>query len=345
MSSFKTYHLRKSVGGVSLASGLAAGAVLAVSVLAGSAAMAQSYPTKPIMMLVPFAAGGPTDVVGRQIGDHMGRTLGQQIVVETAAGAGGTVAADRLSKAAADGYTILIHHNGLPTGPALYANLRYDTKTAFETIGLINTGPMIVVSKKAATDKSLKELFDRWSANEDKITLGHAGVASTSWMCGVQINNLLKKKLRFVPYRGTAPAMNDVVAGQIDGMCDLSTSALPQIQGGTVKAYGVTSAERLPHLMDVQTTREAGYPGLDMTIWNALYAPKGTPKAVIDKLSDALQKALDDPGTLEKFKAAGTTTFPAGMRSPEAHHKFFLAQIESQAAVFKAAGVEPGKAD
>ena len=326
----------------------AATAALAVAVttaLVPASATAQTYPTKPIVMLVPFAAGGPTDVVARQIGDHMGRTLGQQIVIETAAGAGGTLAAERLSKAAPDGHTILIHHNGLPTGPALYANLRYDTRTAFETIGLINTGPMIVVAKTATDAKSLKELFDSWSANADKLTLGHAGVASTSWMCGIQIKNVLKKDFKFVTYRGTAPAMNDVVAGQIDGMCDLSTSALPQIQGATVKAYGVTSAGRLPQIKDIVTTREAGYAGLDMTIFNALYAPKGTPGEVIAKLSDALQKALNDPAILEKFAAAGTTTFPADMRSPAAHNTYFQAQILSQAAVFKAAGFEPGKTE
>ena len=317
---------------------------LATIAMAGTA-QAQTFPTKPIVLLVPFAAGGPTDVVGRQIGDHMGRTLGQQLVVETAAGAGGTLAAERLSKAAPDGYTLLIHHNGLPTGPALYANLRYDTRTAFETIGLVNTGPMIVVAKKATTVKTLKEVFDQWIANTDKISLGHAGVGSTSYMCGLQINNVLKQKFRFVTYRGTAPAMTDVVAGQIEGMCDLSTSALPQIQGGNVIALGVTSAIRLPQIKDVPTTREAGYPGLDMTIYNALYAPKGTPKAVLDTLSAALQKALDDASVVEKFTAAGTTAFPADMRSAEAHGKFFQAQIDSQAAVFKAAGVAPGKAE
>ena len=309
------------------------------------AALAQGYPSKPVVMLVPFAAGGPTDVVGRQIGEHMGRTLGRPFVIETAAGTGGTFAAERLAKAIPDGYTILIHHNGLPTAPALYSNLRYDTRAAFEPIGLINTGPMIVVAKNVTGAKSLKELFDQWSASEGKITLGHAGVGSTSYMCGLQINNVLKKKFTFVTYRGTAPAISDIVAGQIDGMCDLSTSALPQILVGTVKAYGVTSAERLPSIKDVLTTKEAGYNGLDMTIYNALYAPKGTPKDVIAKLSDALQKALNDPAIQEKFTAAGTSTFPADQRSPEAHRKFFLEQIESQAAVFSSAGVVPGKTD
>ena len=330
---------------VAVAATLVAATLVTATLAFCIAASAQSYPTKPIMVLVPFAAGGPTDVVARQIGDHMGRTLGQQLVIETAAGAGGTLAADRLSKAAPDGYTLLVHHNGLPTAPALYGNLRFDTRTAFEPIGLINTGPMIVVSKKGTTAKTLKELFDGWSANADKVSLGHAGVGSTSYMCGLQINNVLKQKFRFVTYRGTAPAMNDVVAGQIDGMCDLSTSGLPQIQGNNVVAFGVTSAARLPQIKDVPTTREAGYPGLDMTIYNALYGPKAMPRDIVDKLAAALQKALDDPAMIEKFTAAGTTTFPADMRSPAAHGKYFLAQIESQAAVFQAAGVVPGKAE
>jgi len=306
---------------------------------------AQGYPTKPITMLVPFAAGGPTDVIGRQVADHMSRTLGQQVVIETATGAGGTVAAERLARAQPDGYTILIHHNGLPSAPALYSGLRYDTRTAFEPIGLVNSGPMVVVAKKATEAKTLKELFETWAAGSEKITLGHAGIGSTSWMCGLQITNVLAKKLTFVTYRGTAPSLNDVVAGQIDGMCDLAVTALAQIQAGTVKAYGATSAARLAQIGDVPTTREAGYPKLDMVVWNGLYAPKGTPKEVVAALNAALRKALDDGEIVGKLTAVANAPFAPEMRTPEAHLKYFLEQIDAQAAVFRNAGITPGKAE
>lgn len=307
--------------------------------------VAQGYPTKPITMLVPFAAGGPTDVIGRQIADHMSRTLGQQVVIETATGAGGTVAAERLTRALPDGHTILIHHNGLPSAPALYSGLRYDTRTAFEPIGLVNSGPMVVVAKKATQATTLKELFETWAAGSEKITLGHAGIGSTSWMCGLQITNVLGKKLTFVTYRGTAPSLNDVVAGQIDGMCDLAVTALAQIQAGTVKAYGATSTARLEQIKDVPTTREAGYPKLDMVVWNGLYAPKGTPKEIVVSLNAALRKALDDREIVGKLTAVANAPFPPQMRTPEAHQKFFLEQIDAQAAVFRNAGIAPGKAE
>ena len=329
--------------------GFACGWVYAVAAIvsagAGSLARAQDYPSKQIVMVVPFAAGGPTDVVARQIGDNLSKTLGRQIVVETTTGAGGTVGAERVAKAAPDGYTVLIHHNGLPTAPALYANLRYDTRTAFEPVGLVNTGPMMVVAKKSAAANTLKELFDQWAGNAENVTLGHAGVGSTSYMCGLQINNVIGKKLRYVTYRGTAPSLNDVVAGQIDGMCDLSTSALPQVLGGTIKVLAVTGDQRLEAIKDVPTTKEAGFPRLDMTIYNALYVPAGTPAPIIARLSEALNKALVDPDIVEKFRVAGTSAFPPAMRTPEALRKFFLEQMESQAEVFRAAGVVPGKGE
>lgn len=311
--------------------GLAAAAVLAVP----AAVTAQDYPSKPITMVVPFAAGGPTDTIARIMGEHMGRTLGQQIVIENVAGAGGTTGSERVAKATPDGYTVLLHHQGITAAPALYDNLRYDTKTAFEMVGLINRGPMVVVGKKGLEPQDAKALFEWMKQNADKITMAHAGVGSNSHVCGLMIQKVLGKKFTFVAYRGTGPAMNDVVAGQIDVLCDQSTNAVPQIEGGTIKGYAVADNERIQSIKDVPTTPEVGYPDMTMRLWNAIYAPKGTPKEMIDKLNAALRKALQDPAVVEKFKAVGTSLFPESDWTPEAHHKTFLAELERQAALLK----------
>ncbi|MCL4764597.1 MAG: tripartite tricarboxylate transporter substrate binding protein BugD [Hyphomicrobiaceae bacterium] len=310
-----------------LVSAAAAAAVLAVPAIA----LAQDYPTKPITMVVPFAAGGPTDTVARLLGEHMGRTLGQQIVVENVAGAGGTTGTERVSKAEPDGYTVLLHHQGITAAPALYNNLRYDTKTALEMVGMINHGPMVVVGKKGLQAASAKELFDWMKQNADKITMAHAGVGSNSHVCGLIIQKVLGQKFTFVAYRGTGPAMNDLVAGQIDVLCDQSTNAVPQIQGGTVKAYAVADKARIDSIKDVPTAPEAGFPDMTMRLWNAIYAPKGTPKEIVAKVNAALRKALADPSIKEKFAAVGTSLFPESEWTPEAHHKTFLAELERQA--------------
>lgn len=309
-----------------LVSAAAAAAVLAVPAIAA----AQDYPTKPITMVVPFAAGGPTDTVARLMGEHMGRTLGQQIVVENVAGAGGTAGAERVAKSAPDGYTILLHHQGITAAPALYDNLRYETKTAFEMVGMINHGPMVVVGKKGLQAANAKDLFAWMKQNADKITMAHAGVGSNSHVCGLIIQKVLGQKFTFVAYRGTGPAMNDLVAGQIDVLCDQSTNAVPQIQGGTVKAYAVADNARIDSIKDVPTAPESGYPDMTMRLWNAIYAPKGTPKEIVTKLNAALRKALVDPAIKEKFAAVGTSLFPESEWTPEAHHKTFLAELERQ---------------
>jgi tripartite-type tricarboxylate transporter receptor subunit TctC len=320
-------------------------AVAAFAALVFPAALhAQGYPTKPITLIAPFAAGGPTDTIARLTADHIGRTLGQQVIVENVAGAGGTAGAERAAKASPDGYTVLIHHGGLTRGPSLYSNLRYDTKTAFDTIGLINGGPMIVVSKKGIEAKSAAELFDYLKKNADKVSLGHAGAGSNSYTCGLLIQHVLQQKFSFVAYRGTGPAMNDLVAGQIDAMCDQATNAIPQVSGGTIKGYLVTGDERLGSVKDLPTAKEAGFPGLKIEIWNGLYLPKGTPKDIIDKWHAALQKALGDKTFVDKLTELGTTLFPENMRSPDEHRKYMLADIELQAALLKSAGVQPVEA-
>ncbi len=301
-------------------------------------AAAQGFPTKPITLIVPFAAGGPSDVIARLLGEHMGRTLNQQVVVENVAGAGGTAGARRLAAADPDGHTLLIHHLALAAAPSLYSNLGYDTQSAFAPVGLVNTGPMVVAGKLALQPADGKAYFAFAKAQGEKLTVAHAGVGSNSHLCAVLMSQALGVKFTQVAYRGTGPAMNDLVAGQVDVLCDQSTTAVPQIQGNKVRAYAVTSTERLDVLSQVPTARESGA-DLEMTIWHGLYAPKGTPASVLDKLNGALSAALRDKQVLERFKAVGTTAFPEGEWSREAHAKRFEAEIARWAASLKAAGV------
>jgi tripartite-type tricarboxylate transporter receptor subunit TctC len=312
----------------------------AMALAAPAWAQAQGYPSKQITQIVVFAAGGPSDTLGRLLSDHVGKQFGQQIVVENVKGAGGTIGMERAAKAAPDGYTIMTHHGALTAAPALYANLRFDPRTAFEPMGLINTGPMVVLSRKALETKTLKELIGWLKEKGDKATIGFAGVGSNSYVCAVLLQQQVGVKLAMVPYTGTGPAMQDLVAGQIDLLCDQATTATQQILGGTVKAYTVTSAQRLPGLKDVPSNVEAGLPSLNYTIWNAAYAPKGTPKEVIDRWNAAIGKFVSDPAIVERFAATGTVPFPLEMRSVAAHTKWLEQQFDFFAKLFAAAGLK-----
>jgi tripartite-type tricarboxylate transporter receptor subunit TctC len=305
-----------------------------------SAASAQTFPSKPITLIVPFAAGGPSDVIARLLGDHMGRSLGQQVVIENVAGAGGTAGAKRLVAAAPDGHTLLIHHLALAAAPSLYDNLGYETQTAFAPIGLVNTGPMVVSGKLALAPVDAKAFFPFAKAQAEKLTVAHAGVGSNSHLCAVLMSQALGAKFTQVAYRGTGPAMNDLVSGQVDVLCDQSTTAVPQIQGDKIRAYAVTSTGRLDVLPNTPTAREAGT-DLEMTIWHGFYAPKGTPAAALDKLNGALQAALKDATVLARFKSVGTGAFPEAEWTRDAHAKRFGAEIARWAASLKAAGVTP----
>jgi tripartite-type tricarboxylate transporter receptor subunit TctC len=305
-----------------------------------SAASAQTFPSKPITLIVPFAAGGPSDVIARLLGDHMGRSLGQQVVIENVAGAGGTAGAKRLVAAAPDGHTLLIHHLALAAAPSLYDNLGYETQTAFAPIGLVNTGPMVVSGKLALAPVDAKAFFPFARAQAEKLTVAHAGVGSNSHLCAVLMSQALGAKFTQVAYRGTGPAMNDLVSGQVDVLCDQSTTAVPQIQGDKIRAYAVTSTGRLDVLPNTPTAREAGT-DLEMTIWHGFYAPKGTPAAALDKLNGALQAALKDATVLARFKSVGTGAFPEAEWTRDAHAKRFGAEIARWAASLKAAGVTP----
>jgi len=321
---------------------LVAAAMIALVVPA--VAQAQSYPNKQITQIVVFAAGGPSDTLARLLGDHIGRQFGQQIVVENVKGAGGTVGTERAAKATPDGYTVLTHHGGLTAAPALYSNLRFDPRTAFEPMGLINTGPMTLVGKKALEAKTLSELVAWLKEKSDKATIGFAGVGSNSFVCATLLQQQIGVKLSMVPYSGTGPAMQDLVGGQIDVLCDQATTSVPQILEGNVKAYVVTSGQRLASLKDVPSNVEAGLPGFEHTIWNGAYVPKGTPKEVIDRWSEAIGKFVTDAKIIERFAATGTVPFPPEMRSPAAHAKFLDEQFKFYADMFAAANVKKEEA-
>jgi tripartite-type tricarboxylate transporter receptor subunit TctC len=319
-------------------------AAAAISPFAALSAQAQAFPNRAITMVVPFAAGGPSDAIARLVGEHMGRTLGQQVVIENVAGAGGTAGAARVAAAQADGHTILIHHVALKAAPALYNNLRYDTSAAFEMVGAVNTGPMVLVGKRQLAPNDAREFFAWAKAQGDKVTVAHAGVGSNSHICTILMGQALGIKPTMVAYRGTGPAMTDVVAGQVDVLCDQSTTAVPQIQGNAVKAFAVTSPQRLNVLPNVPTAIEAGMP-VDLTIWHGMYAPRGTPSEALDRLNGALQAALRDATIVERFAAVGTTPFPEAQRTRAAHRTMFDNEIARLSRALREAGVAASAAN
>jgi tripartite-type tricarboxylate transporter receptor subunit TctC len=303
-------------------------------------AAAQTYPDKPITVIVPFAAGGPTDVVARLIGDHMSHTLGQQLVVENVGGAGGTTGMTRVATAAPDGYTLGVGNMGTQSAaPALYANLKYNPATSFEQIGIANYTPQAIVAKKDTKAKDLKEFLAYLKENSTKLSYGHAGVGSISHVSGTLFNAQFGFKPALVAYRGTAPALNDLVGGQIDYMVDQSLNVIPQIKGGTIKAYAVAAPHRLESLPDVPTTKEAGVDFI-FSAWNAMVAPKGTPKEIIAKLSDALNKALDDPGVNKRYAELGSTAPQGADRGPAGLQKLVDSEMARITPVLKAAMAE-----
>jgi tripartite-type tricarboxylate transporter receptor subunit TctC len=294
--------------------------------VAASAAAAQAYPDRTITIVVPFAAGGPTDTVTRLVAEAMSKDLGQQIVVENVGGAGGTLGAGRVASAEPDGYTLLLHHIGMATSATLYRKLAYDTLNAFEYVGLVTEVPMTIVARKDFEPSDLKGLVDYVKANKDKVTLANAGIGAASHLCGMLFMSAIGTPLVTVPYKGTGPAMTDLLGGQVDIMCDQTTNTTKQIQGGTIKAYAVTTAKRLDVLPDVPTTDEAGLPGMQVGIWHGLYAPKGTPGEITERLSKSLQVALKDPNVAARFAELGTVPSSDADATPAA----LKAKLESE---------------
>ncbi|HYD60878.1 MAG TPA: tripartite tricarboxylate transporter substrate binding protein BugD [Noviherbaspirillum sp.] len=313
--------------------------VAGLALVASTAAYAQSYPTKTITMIVPFAAGGPTDTVARLVAQSMGKTLGQQVIIENVGGAGGTIGAARVAKADPDGYTLLLHHIGQSTAPALYRKLTYSATDGFEPVGLITDVPMTFVARKDFPAKDFKELLAYVKANKSKVTYANAGVGSASHLCGMLFMSAIDTDVTTVPYKGTGPAMNDLLGGQVDFMCDQTTNTTSQIKSGKIKAYGVTTKTRVASLPDLPPLSEAGLPNFEIAVWHGLYAPKGTPKPVVDSLSKALQAALKDPNVKQRFAELGTEPVAESRATPDAHRAFLKAEIDKWGPIIKKAGV------
>jgi tripartite-type tricarboxylate transporter receptor subunit TctC len=317
---------------------------LAVSSLAALAALstpaaAQQYPSKPVTIIVPFAAGGPTDVVARLVGQHMSRTLGQTFVVENVGGGGGTIGMTRAAQAAPDGYTIAVGNMGTQSAaPALYPSLKYDPAKSFAQVGIVNYTPQAIVAKKAMAATNLKDFIAFLKANHTTLNYGHAGVGSISHVSGLVFNSRLGLKPNLVPYRGTGPALQDLVGGQIDYMVDQSLNVIPQIKAGTIKVYGIAHGERLASLPDVPTTKEAGDDFI-FSAWNAMVAPQGTPPDIVAKLADALSKALDDPAIKARYVELGSSAPEGHDRGPAGLQKLVESEVARITPVIKAAGV------
>ncbi len=317
--------------------------LLLAAAVAAFAAQAQSFPgTKPITIVVPFTAGGPTDRVARDLAEALRKPLGGAIVVvDNAAGAGGSIGANKVAKAAADGHTLLLHHIGMATMPTLVRNLPFKVESDFEYLGMVNDVPMTLIGKPGLPANNFKELTAWINENKAKVNLGNAGIGAASHLCGLMFQNALKIDMTTVPYKGTAPAMTDLLGGQIDLLCDQTTNTTGQIEAKKVKAYGVTTAKRLttPALKDLPTLSEAGLKGFEVTIWHGLYAPKSTPPEVLAKLNAALKVALKDADFVTKQEGLGAVVVNDKRVEPAEHKKFVAAEIAKWAPVIKAAGV------
>ena len=302
-------------------------------------AHADTYPSKPITMIVPFAAGGPTDTVARTVGQVMSKSLGQQIIIENVGGAGGTIGVARAVAAQPDGYTILLMHIGISTAPALYRTLKYDVTKDLEPIGLVTEVPMTVIAKKDLPPTGFKDFLAYLKANKDKVSYANAGVGSASHLCGMLLMSAIGTDVLTVPYKGTSPAMTDLLGGQVDFMCDQTTNTTSQIKGEKVKVYGVTSKARLASLPNVPTLDESGLKGFSIGVWHGVWAPKGTPKAIDDKLVKALQDALKDENVKARFAELGTAPEPLNRQNPEALRKHLVAEIGKWGPIIKKAGI------
>ena len=302
-------------------------------------AEAQDYPKKPITVVVPFAAGGPTDTVARLLGVAMGKSLKTQLLVENVGGAGGTIGAARVAKAPPDGYAVLLHHIGQSTAPALYRKLPYDVTTDFEPVGLVNEVPMTLVARKDFPPKDLRELIAYVKANKDKVSYANAGLGAASHLCGMLFMSAIDTDLTTVPYKGTGPAMNDLLGGQVDFMCDQTTNTTSQIRAGKIKVFGVTTKARVPSLPDVPTLHEAGLPGFEVSVWHALFAPKGTPPAIVAQLTKGLQDALKDATVKQRFAELGAEPVAESRATPEALRAHLKAEIAKWGPIIRKAGV------
>ena len=311
---------------------------LALAVAAAASAQ-QDYPNRPVTLVIPFAAGGPTDVVARVLAQSMQKSLNQTVIVENTLGAGGTIAATKVAHAKPDGYTLFLHHNGMATSVSLYRKLDFNPMTDYEYIGLVADVPMTLVARKDLPPNDLKELIAYIKANKDKLSLGNAGLGAVSHLCGMLFMSAINTEIQTIPYKGTAPAMNDLMGGQIDLLCDQTTQTTGPIKAERIKVYGVTTKSRLASLPSVPTLSEQGLPGFEVVVWHGFYAPKGTPKPILDKLNAALKEALKDPVVIAKFADLSAVPATPEQATPDALRTHLKSEIDKYGPLIKKAGV------
>ena len=317
-------------------------ALIAIAAAASLGAHAQDYPAKDktVTLVVPFTAGGPTDRVARDLAEALRKPLGVTVVVDNTAGAGSSIGAARVARATPDGYTLLLNHIGMSTMPALYRKLSFSVPNDFEYLGMVNDVPMTLIARPNIPANNMKELTGWIAQNKGKINLGNAGLGAASHLCGLMFQNAMQVEMTTVPYKGTAPAITDLIGGQIDLLCDQTTNTTSQIEGKKVKAFAVTTSKRLttPALKDLPTLAESGLKNFEVTIWHGLYAPKGTPAAIVTKINDALKLALKDPEFIKKQEGLGAVVVTDKRIEPAEHKKFVQAEIDKWGTVIKAAG-------
>jgi tripartite-type tricarboxylate transporter receptor subunit TctC len=303
--------------------------------------LAQEYPHRPITLIVPFSAGGPGDVIARLLGSAMSATLKQAIIIENVVGAGGTIGTNRVAKATPDGYTLLLMHIGQATAPALYAKLPFDPVGDFAPIGLVTDVPMLLVARANFPARDLKELVAYVRTQGDKVTYGNVGLGSASHLCGLMFMSAIETQLTPIYYKGGGPALNDIIAGHIDVYCDPATGPTPYVQAGTIPAYAITGKKRVSTLPNVPTSAEAGVPAFDVTTWYGLYAPRSTPKPIVDALVDALQKALKDPALVNRFAELSMAPVEPERATPAALESLLKTEIDKWDRIIKRAGITP----
>ena len=314
---------------------------LCLALLLPAVARAQAFPSRPITLIVAFAPGGPSDTTGRLVAEAMGARLGQRILVENVSGAGSTIGAARVARAAPDGYTLLLNHLALPGGAALYADLPYDTATAFAPVGLINYGPLVLIGRRDLPAADTAAALGWMKAQGERLNMGHSGIGSAVHLCSLMLQHRLGVTFNDIGYRGSAPALQDMLAGRVDMICDLSTTALGQVQSGQARAFAVTTRSRLAAHPEIPTLAESGFPGFELLLWNAIYAPAGTPRPVIETLNMALRASLADPAMRRRLAEFGTEVFPEAELTPAAAEARLQAEIVAIRDLVRAMGVPP----
>lgn len=304
-----------------------------------SLSQAQEFPNRPVTIVVPYAAGGSTDILGRTLAESLTRELKQQFIIENAGGAGGTIGAARVAKAAPNGYTLLFHNMGHAAAPALYRTLSYDPLNDFEPLGSVADVPMILVGRKTLAPNTLAELIPYLRTNRDKATFAHSGAGSTAQLCSMLFMSTIQTDLTTIPYRGTGPALQDLIGNQVDLICDQPVSTTGHLQAGSIKAFAIANKTRLATLPAVPTFAEAGLPGFELAVWHGLYAPKGTPKAVLQTLEAALKRALHDPALIQRFTSLGTAPVDDAQAGAQALRTHLAAEIARWGPLIKKAGV------